>query len=116
VDSHPAAKQVRAIWYNNRLFGGTRNESRLTNFGGGGSALLDSVEPGRWKIWTVDQREQPPAAPHPRTSCWLEPHEIPQTWMTQFPSGAEIIRKTVELRPGHGIPVDLRLMKRRDEN
>ena len=159
IDSHSDARSVRAVWYNSKVRNaGTRNETRLTNFGGAESALLDPdstgalaifafhrdqagesqtcnvwvcdfevqadlveerigpVEPGRWRIWTVDEQEQNlfEAAPKPRTSCWLENHEIPPAWLKEFPTGAEIIRKTVELRGDHGIPVDLRLLKRRD--
>jgi hypothetical protein len=158
VDSHGDARQIRAVWYNNKLRGGTRNETRLTNFGGGNSALLDPestgalavfsfhrqpgqdasachvwvcdfeveadlvedrigpVEPGKWKIWSIDEREQDlfTRTVPTRTSCWLETHEIPQLWLTRFPTGLEIIRKTMELRPDHGVPVDTRLMKRRE--
>src|SRR5262249_41012490 len=39
IDSHSDHRTVRAIWYNNRLRGGTRNECRLTGFGGSQSAL-----------------------------------------------------------------------------
>lgn len=41
VDSHPDAKRARVVWYNNKLRGGTRDEVRITNLGGGASALLD---------------------------------------------------------------------------
>lgn len=40
IDSHPDRRKVRAIWYNNRLHGGTRNEARLTRLGGAASPLL----------------------------------------------------------------------------
>ena len=46
VDSHSDRRTVRAIWYNNRLRGGTRNECRLTGFGGQQSALLDPESTG----------------------------------------------------------------------
>src|SRR6185312_3509807 len=36
LDSHADYRTARAVWYNNRLHGtGTRNETRLTRFGGG---------------------------------------------------------------------------------
>jgi len=156
IESHADVRQVRAVWYNNKLRGGTRNEARLTNFGGGNSALLDPdstgsltvfafhreadgevsvchvwvceheveadlvedrigpVEPGQSIIWSVDEEELTELIPPPRTSCWLRPEEIPPEWLSRFPSGAEIIRRTVELRPSHGTPVDVRLIKRRD--
>jgi len=159
IDSHGDARIARAVWYNSKVRNcGTRNETRLTNFGGAESALLDPestgalavfafhrdesgetqtcnvwvcdfevqadlveerigpFEPGQWRIWTVDQQEQNLFAPAQkrRYSCWLETHEIPPLWLSEFPSGAEIVRKTVELRGDHSVPVDLRLLKRRD--
>lgn len=44
--------------------------------------------------------------------CWLEPDEIPREWLERFPSGAEMVDKTVELRPEPSIDVDLRLIRR----
>src|SRR4051812_19308324 len=42
VDSHGAETVATAIWYNNRIAsGGTRNEARITNWGGRSSPLLD---------------------------------------------------------------------------
>jgi len=46
VDSHADHRRVRAIWYNNKFWGGTRNETRLTGFGGSESAFLDSDNAG----------------------------------------------------------------------
>lgn len=159
IDSHNDARRIRAVWYNSKVRNaGTRNETRLTNFGGAVSAVLDPestgalaifafhrdpsgeaqtchvwvcdfevqaelveerigpVEPGRWCIWTADEQERGIFASiqQVETSCWMEPDEIPVEWITQFPSGAEIIRKTVERRGDHALPVDLRLLKRRD--
>lgn len=158
IDSHADVRNVRAVWYNNKLFGkGTRNEARLTNFGGSTSSLLDpdstgslvifafhraesgdtsvchvwvcepeveadlveerigSIEPGKWRIWSIDESERGLfSAPQVRSSCWLDPHKIPLLWLTAFPSGAEIIRKTIELRTSHGKTPDVRLMQRRE--
>ena len=154
IDSHPDVRNVRAVWYNNKQRGGTRNETRLTGFGGRTSALLDPentgslaifaflrevgsdasvchvwvceheteddlvedrigpVEPGKDRIWSVTDLEMFPRLPKQRQSCWLEANEIPPSWLVKFPSGAEIVRKTVEMRSGQGIPIDQRLMKR----
>ena len=159
IDSHADHWQVRAVWYNNRLRGGTRNEARLTNFGGRSSALLDPdstgsvalfvfsvaegrdarechvwvcdrateedliedrigpVEPGRWRIWSPDPRLEAQLAmtvPPVRPDCWLQPEEIPVAWTDGFPAGAEIVAKTVEFRPAHGVRPDIRLLRRRD--
>lgn len=45
---------MRAVWYNNRLHGnpkGGRNETRLTGFGGGASALLDPESTGALTVF-----------------------------------------------------------------
>lgn len=159
IDSHADSRRVRAIWYNNRLHGGTRNETRITQLGGQMSALLDPestgaltvfafllnanheaeschvwvcrhaieedlveervgpVEPGRWVVWN-------PGEPwvgvigesieQPRTSCWLTLDEIPPDWLEQYPSGSDIIRKTLELRPVRAMTPDRRLLNRRE--
>lgn len=159
VDSHGDERQVRAIWYNNRLRGGTRNEARLTNFGGRNSALLDPdstgaltvfaffekedadteachvwvcrnpveeelledrigpVEPGRLLIWSPVHDLPGPLFSHylaERSDCRLAPHEIPPAWLASFPSGADIIRKAIGMRPDSGLPADRRLLRRRD--
>jgi len=77
---------------------------------------IGPVEPGNWKIWTP---LAPPllallVPPPVRANCWLSPSEMPPAWLTAFPSGAEIIRKTVELRPDLALDPDKRLIRRRD--
>lgn len=162
IDSHADHRRVRAVWYNNKFHGnptGGRNETRVTGFGGGGSALLDPestgaltvfafqpmtapdvsdchvwvcrheteedlvedrvgpVEPGKWLVWPPSQGVFPSllaASPAPRTSCWLDDSEIPATWRDKFPSGAEIIRKAVELRSNASLDPDRRLLRRRE--
>lgn len=72
------------------------------------------VEPGRFLLWSPEQPGLfPPFASRP-AKCWLEPAEVPAEWLVQFPTGAEIVRKTVELRPEHGTPPDNRLLRRRE--
>lgn len=51
VDSHSQQVTVRAVWYNNRLFGGTRNEARITNWGGVSSPVLDPGNTGAIAIF-----------------------------------------------------------------
>lgn len=46
IDSHPDVRDVRVVWYNNKLRGGTRDEVRITNLGGVSSALLDPESTG----------------------------------------------------------------------
>lgn len=159
VDSHLDARSVRAVYYNSRRIEGRangRDETRLTNFGGGASALLDTestgaltifafpletggeatschvwvcrheteediaeerfgpVEPGRFVIWYPGQSGLFPPFGAGDARCWLEPDRIPVEWLAKFPTGADIVRKTVELRPECGIPPDRRLLRRRE--
>jgi hypothetical protein len=75
------------------------------------------VEPGKWLVWPPSQgmfSSLLALAPLPRTSCWLDDTEIPPEWRIKFPSGAEIIRKTVELRSDASFDPDRRLLRRRD--
>lgn len=46
IDSQSDYRRVQAIWYNGRLHGKTRNETRITGFGGGQSDLLDPESTG----------------------------------------------------------------------
>lgn len=47
IDSHGVASNPTAIWYNNRVAGnGSRNETRLTGWGGGKSPLMDPEATG----------------------------------------------------------------------
>ena len=159
IDSHLDHKRIRAIWYNNRLRGGTRNEARLTGFGGQSSPLLDPESTGsltvfvfrldkdgaaqQCHVWVCDHATEEdlleerlgpvepkqyvlwrPGAPEfqqdlfarqarPHQSCWLTPDRMPPEWLEAFPSGREIVRKTIELRPPTGTTPDARLLHRR---
>ncbi|MFN3723485.1 MAG: type II restriction endonuclease [Paracoccaceae bacterium] len=160
IDSHADVQRVRAIWYNNKFWADPkpvrpRDETRITNLGGGSSALLDPestgalvvfafsygadgqadachtwvcrdqteedllereigpVEPGRWITWPPDggllQLMQVV-----RSDCRLAQHELPPEWLKKFPSGEEIIRKVIAMRPDSQLAVDKRLIRRRD--
>lgn len=55
-NSHNHSAEVNIIWYNNRLHGGTRNETRVTGLGGIQSPLLDPESTGAIAIlFFVDQ-------------------------------------------------------------
>ena len=159
IDSHTDARQVRLTYYNSKRSEGKpggRDETRLTNFGGGNSALLDPdstgaltvfafplgpdgnaaecrvwvcrhateedliedrvgpVEPGRTVVWTPARPGLFPPHAAVRANCWLQPAEIPPAWLARFPTGAEIIRKAVELRSEASLAPDKRLLRRRD--
>ena len=46
LDSHGRRLSPVATWYNNKLHGGTRNETRITSLGGRASPLLDAKNTG----------------------------------------------------------------------
>lgn len=77
---------------------------------------LGPVEPRRFTYWSPGflpllAFAQPPASPSP---CWLTPDKMPPSWLTEFPTGKEIIAKTMELRPGAALSVDDRMVQRRE--
>lgn len=159
IDSHSDHRTTRAVWYNNKVRQtGTRNETRLTGFGGQKSALLDpantgaltifvfsagpssatpechvwvcdkeaeedlfedrlgSVEPGKYIVWqpgNLPASLDSTAATTPNDSCRMSEAEIPPAWLAKFPTGEEIVRKTLELRPPVAMDADTRLIKRR---
>lgn len=51
IDSHDDLRTGRAVWYNDKLRGGTRDETRLADFGGSPSALLDPESTGALAIF-----------------------------------------------------------------
>lgn len=65
IDSHADHRTIRAVWYNNRFRGGTRNETRLTGFGGSQSALLDPESTGAIVAFSFQPAEEgEPSACH----------------------------------------------------
>ncbi len=157
IDSHDVeTRRVRAVWYNNALRGGTRNEARMTGFGGRSSPLLDPestgaiavfaflpgsggtvtdcrvwvcrseaeenlfeerlgpLEPGHWSIWSLDDGPLVPATTFPAATCRLDRENIPSAWLSSFPTGAEIVAKSVEMRLEKERSPDDRLLRRRD--
>ena len=157
VDSHDGeSRTVRAVWYNNALRGGTRNEARVTGFGGRLSPLLDPestgaiavfafmpdaagsanecrvwvcrteaeedlfeqrlgpLEPGRWTVWPPDLGSSASPRPLSASSCRLALGDIPVSWLSSFPTGAQIVAKSIELRSERERRPDDRLLRRRD--
>ena len=145
---------MRAVWYNNQRFGGTRDEARLTNFGGAQSPLLESANTGAlvlfaffranaavscrvWICGSVEEEERAEAyigpvepglgvtwaaargsleADRPARigeTCRLAPDQIPDAWLRSFPSGVEIVQKTLELLAKKQWSPDKRLLRRR---
>ena len=70
---------------------------------------IGPVLPGKSRIWPELLFDQ--QGPRP---CWLEPNDIPHGWLKNFPTGEEMISKTVELRPELSADVDWRLTRRHE--
>jgi len=77
---------------------------------------IGPVEPGRAEVWAAEESLYPklfmPEKKRERP-CRLSPDQIPPAWLEKFPTGAEIICKTVQLRPEYGKNADRRLVERR---
>ena len=76
---------------------------------------IGPVEPGAGKVWSSDEVEKQRQTERQtdRSSCWLYPDEIPEQWLEEFPTGMEIIQKTIDIKDALGIKPDSRLVKRR---
>lgn len=62
VDSHSDARIVTPIWYNNKRFGKTRDETRVTRWGGRASALLDPGSTGALAVFVFENGAVGPAS------------------------------------------------------
>ena len=72
------------------------------------------VEPGKGVVWAPWHPSLFPPVALPRANCWLAPHEIPPAWLSGFPSGVEVIRMAVDMRPDAALTPDRRLVRRRE--
>lgn len=80
--------------------------------------LVGAVDPGNGRAWIPSENEALFLPNEPETElppdCWLKAEYMPLGWLERFPTGAEIVKKTVELRPAIGLDPDGRLMLRRN--
>ena len=73
------------------------------------------VEPGQGRIWAANENQRlliPP--PEADQECRVDEADIPPEWLQQFPRGQDLVRMAVERRPLPGVPVDSRLIPRRE--
>lgn len=75
---------------------------------------LGPIEPGRFFMWIPGQSSLFNLFRSESSSCELRGSQIPPEWLSNFPSGEDIVRKTLEMRPSRGFAPDKRLMVRRD--
>ncbi len=71
------------------------------------------VEPGQWLSFEPDAAIIKPETKDRKSPCWLDISEIPPQWLKKFPSGEQIIEKTVTLGKYGSLAPDHRLLKRR---
>jgi hypothetical protein len=76
---------------------------------------IGPVDPGEYLVWLP--AGQPEASLEVKQAesgaCFLSSNEIPANWLQRFPTGEEIVRKSVELRSSQALNVDDRLLNRR---
>lgn len=68
IDSHGVERAVRVIWYNNKFFGGTRDEARITGWGGRESPVLNPDATGALVVFCF---ERGPSDTDRRLRIWL---------------------------------------------
>jgi hypothetical protein len=92
IDSHADHRSIRAVWYNGKVRGaGTRNEARLTNFGGAASALLDPESTGSLALFSFNLSENGKAE-----SCHV--------WVCDHETEAELIEERIgPVEPGRQV-------------
>ncbi len=111
VDSHVEQHDALAIWYNNRTRGGTRDETRLTGFGGSGAAFLDPFNTGAVTVFAF--REEAPGR-SPACNVWIcrnpEEEALVEDCVGPVEPGAAIVR-----RPGSFLAPDWHRTGRKGE-
>jgi hypothetical protein len=73
IDSHADARRIRAVYYNSKRFknqSNGRDETRLTNWGGSESALLDPESTGALTVFAFAK-----ASSQPECHVWVCRHE-----------------------------------------
>ncbi len=74
-----------------------------------------SVEPGKPLFWATPSNNLPDAAETPaQGGCWLTAEQVTAEWADQFPTPQEVLDKAISLHGYKDLPVDSRLMRRRD--
>lgn len=94
VDSHPDCRVVRVVYYNNKFHEkpkGGRDETRITNFGGASSALLDPESTGALTVFAFRLNEDGTAA-----DCHV--------WVCAHETEADLVEDRIgPVEPGKGI-------------
>ena len=100
IESHLEQCEPQAIWYNNKLRGGTRDEARLTGFGGRGAAFLDPVNTGALTVFAFSGEG---ASEGPACHVWIcrdpEQETLVEDCVGPVEPGSGLVR-----RPGSFLP------------
>lgn len=84
IDSHSDAKKVRVVWYNQ----GTRNECRMTRWGGASSPMLDPESTGALTVFAFSRSDE-------------EGIPVCRIWVCRHPLEEDIVEERVGLvEPG----------------
>lgn len=102
IDSHGDYRKVRAVWYNNKLRGGTRNEARLTGFGGAASALLDADSTGTLAVFSFTLNDNVASEAH----VWVC-HNATEEDLFEERIGPVEPKENVIWKPGEGLATTL---------
>ncbi len=98
IDSHGDHRMARAVWYNNRLRGGTRNEARLTGFGGAASALLNADSTGALAVFAFTSKDGAASECH----VWVCDNATEED-LFEDRIGPVEPKQNVILKPGEGV-------------
>ena len=72
-------------------------------------SIFGLVEPGYPIFWSNTAA----LTPISHSPCWLTLESIPKEWLEAFPAPQAVFDKAMELRPSSHLPVDHRLLRRR---
>ncbi|KAF0231828.1 MAG: hypothetical protein FD175_389 [Beijerinckiaceae bacterium] len=116
IDSHADHKKARLVYYNNRRAtgGGTRNECRITNLGGGASSLLDPESTGSIAVFVFRPEESGEIAVY----VWVCGHTTEEDVVEERLGVAELLAQLTRERMLttiivlHDIPMAARLADR----
>ncbi len=78
-------------------------------------AFAGSVEPGLPRCWvTAGMAQMVILDQITQGGCWLTPEQVTAEWPDRFPTPQEVIDKAISLHGYNQLPVDSRLIQRRD--
>lgn len=74
---------------------------------------VGGIDPGEWRVWEASSTTSAPIPILFAATQNLSSKDVPPEWLSAYPTGAELVRRSIELRPESLASVDSRLMTRR---